>query len=382
MPVPSRRFPAGVAPRSPLRAVLTLIALTASLLSVACEAAEASVEEFLPLEPIGESRAPYSGNNRIAVTSEGVACVIDSYQIRVFCVDRRGVRTGYFGREGNGPGEFAGPSWIARGPSGAVAVGDMERGRMLLFQTTGVFLSETRVPQIFVPSGPVGSSLLGMGRRSGRMEHIEIDVASGDIKWNREYPDSEELTDPACDADAAGRLRFGHPAPDRGMMLLACRGQFLVWFADRDDDAPAEWSNVPTYQETFPSQTEVDRYVRGATRLGGGITPPDSYVEEFRNRSRNWHVPPIRLDARGRAWIATRREDETFSYIDVHRRTEYLGTVRVRDSLIQIDIAGSIMVVLVDRPLSRSDPNGIPQRGIDWYDISGVEFRSSHGRDW
>lgn len=115
--------------------------------------------------------------------------------------------------------------------------------------------------------------------------------------------------------------------------------------------------------------------------MGGGISPPDSYVEEFRNRSRNWHSPPIRFDPRGRAWIATNRKDETFSYIDVYRRTEYLGTVRVRDSLIGIDIVGPTLVVLVDRPLSQSDPDGIPQRGIDWYDIGRVEFRSSQGRD-
>ena len=252
---------------------------------------------------------------------------------------------------------------------------------MLLFQTTGVFLSETRVPQIFVPSGPVGSSLLGMGRISGRTEHIEIDVASGNIKWSREYPNSDELTEPECDENAVGRLRFGHPAPEGGMMLLACRGRFLVWFADRDDDAPAEWSDVPTYREVFPSQAEVDRYVRGATRLGGGTPPPDSYVEEFRNRLKNWHSPPFSFDSRGRAWIATVREDEAFSYIDVHRRTEYLGTVRVRDSLIGIDIAGTILVVLVDRPLSDGDPDGIPRRGIDWYDIGGVEFLPAHDRD-
>lgn len=228
------------APRSPWRGVLTLIASPGSLFSFACGAADAPVEGFMPLEPIGESRAPYSGNNRIAVTAEGIACVIDSYQIRVYCVDRHAVRIGYFGREGSGPGEFAGPSWIIRGPSGALAVGDMERGRMLFFQPTGVFLSETRVPQIFTPSGPVGASLLGMTLKSGRMEHVEIDVASGDIKWRREYPDSEELDEPACDEEATGRLRFGHPAPDGGMMLLACRGQFLVWFAQRDDDAPSE----------------------------------------------------------------------------------------------------------------------------------------------
>lgn len=50
----------------------------------------------------------------------------------------------------------------------------------------------------------------------------------------------------------------------------------------------------------------------------------------------------------------------------MHEGTAYLGTVRVRHSLVGMDIAGSVLVVHVDRPLRPEDPAGIPERGIDW----------------
>ena len=165
------------------------------------------------------------------------------------------------------------------------------------------------------------------------------------------------------------------------MLFRACRGQLLVWYADRDDDAPAEVAAVPTYRRTLPREAEVESYIRGLTRLASGVAPSTSDVEEFRNRPRNWHTSHIRFDGRGRAWIATNRGAGDFSYIDVHEGVAYLGTVRVRHSLIGMDIAGSVLVVLVDRPIRSDDPAGIPQRGIDWYDLSGVKFEAWRGSD-
>ena len=335
------------------------------------------METFVPLEPVAESTAPLSGSKRIAVTPDGVACVLDTYQVRIYCTDRNDVRVGYFGREGNGPGEFVGPTSIDRAPGGGIGVLDLDRRRLLVFRPTGELLSETDVPGVLILSGPIATSLFGMEMVS--RENIEVDFVSGEIMWSRAYPRPAGLTASSCTEDQFGWLGAGYPTPRGGLLFRACRGQFLVWFADRDDDAPAEIALVPTYTRTLPTETEVASYVRGLTRMASGLAPPESDVEEFRNRPRHWHTMPFRFDGRGRTWIATKRDGGAFSYIDVHDGTAYVGTVRVRHSLIGIDIAESVLVVLVDRPLRPDDPEGIPQRGIDWYDIGGLEFATRDG---
>ncbi len=51
--------------------------------------------------------------------------------------------------------------------------------------------------------------------------------------------------------------------------------------------------------------------------------------------------------------------------------------MRVRQRAVSFDVFGSTLAVLVDRPVGPDDPDGYPDRGIDWYDISGLEFGSS-----
>ena len=60
------------------------------------------------------------------------------------------------------------------------------------------------------------------------------------------------------------------------------------------------------------------------------------------------------------------------SEVDLYDGTDYMGTVRIRDGLQGLDILGSIMVALVDRLPGPRDTIGIPERGLYWYDISGV----------
>jgi len=351
---------------------MALAACAAMALTAACGPEDDPQETFVALEPSAESTAPLSESNGIAVTPEGIACVIDSFEIRIYCADRDGRTVGYFGREGDGPGEFIGLTSIDRAPDGGIVVVDMERGRLLSFHPMGELLSESKAPAAFIPTGRIAGSLFGKALVSD--ENVEVDIASGDITWSRKYPRPDGLDAPACVENQFAWLDFGIPTPRGGMLFRACNGQLLVWYADRDDDTPAEVAEVPTYRSQLPREAEVESYIRGLTRLAGGAAPSASDVEAFRNRPRNWHTYRARFDGWGRAWMATRRGAGDFSYIDVHDGVAYLGTVRVRHSLIGMDIAGSVLVVLVDRPVRLDDPAGIPQRGIDWYDIGDLEF--------
>lgn len=50
---------------------------------------------------------PLSRSDQVALLAdERVACVVDSYEAKVRCVDAEGVVAGVFGRVGEGPGEF------------------------------------------------------------------------------------------------------------------------------------------------------------------------------------------------------------------------------------------------------------------------------------
>ena len=67
---------------------------------------------------------PLSDNNEVVLLADGrVACVTESYDDRVHCVDLEGVVVGSFGREGQGPGEFGSAASLVRGDRRTVGVG-------------------------------------------------------------------------------------------------------------------------------------------------------------------------------------------------------------------------------------------------------------------
>lgn len=74
---------------------------------------------------------------------------------------------------------------------------------------------------------------------------------------------------------------------------------------------------------------------------------------------------PMIFDRAGRLWVATTRDHEAASYLDVFDPPEYLGSVRVRDRLLGFDIVGTTLVTLVER--ERPGPSGLRPRARDWY---------------
>lgn len=110
------------------------------------------------------------------------------------------------------------------------------------------------------------------------------------------------------------------------------------------------------------------------------VSPAEVAVVPTYRRPRNWHTSRVRFDGSGRGWIATNRGAGDFSYIDVHEGVAYLGTVRVRHSLIGMDIAGSVLVVLVDRPIRSDDPAGFPSAESTGTTSAGSSLRRGAAR--
>ena len=350
------------------RGIATLLAC--ALFAVAC--AEPGPGEAIPLAPVATSRAPLSQNSRVALVNQATACVIESFEHRIYCADRNDVPVGVFGREGEGPGEFRRPTRLIRGPDETIGVVDPRLARMTVFDLTGTQVGEVRLPgSTFVDAALFFSStLIGRYMEGSQSRQGEVDVASGDVLWERVYPtDLREASGCEPNPRMEGILG-GIASPGGGMMFVGCRGH-LIFYEHRDDES-GTLVQAPTYAPELPSQRDVDAYAESTT--GTFITFGPS-VEEFRLTPKRYSRAWI-FDEQERLWVLTTRDRDKFSYLDIYVGPEYAGTVRVRQRAMGFDVLGSTLAVLVDRPVEPDDPDGFPDRGIDWYDISELEFRS------
>ena len=137
---------------------------------------------------------------------------------------------------------------------------------------------------------------------------------------------------------------------------------------------------APAYSEELPSERDVSDRLEIIRRfresLGSAKERPSvsdiPLLEAYRQRFKLYYLlrGQETFDERGRLWIATRRDRDEFSYLDVYANAGFVGSVRVRDRIIDFDVMNTTLVVLVERKAGPDDPDGVPDREIDWYDIS------------
>ena len=335
----------------------------AAAMVVAMSACREPEEQALivPLAPFASVSVPLSRNNQVVLTDEATACVVDSYEVRVFCVGRTDSSARAFGRQGDGPGEFREISKIVGGSDGTVGVVDFKLSRLQVFSPVGSSLrvAQTRVPGIFTPTAPLASTIVGyriaVSPDGVEYYHLELDTRDGNVIWERRYPGS--MAGPECGQKTD--LYPGTPLPGGGMAFSVCDGRRMAFFADRDDDAP---TLVPTrtYAEELPGPRDVDQYVAGLRRMFGS-EPPESQVAEYRRRPKRWYRQSAAADDQGRFWIATNRDRDEYSYLDVHVDREHAWTVRVQSRLMGFHVRDSTLVVLAERA------GESPSRVVDWY---------------
>ncbi len=95
-------------------------------------------------------------------------------------------------------------------------------------------------------------------------------------------------------------------------------------------------------------------------------------VDAFRQEPKRWLLRAPKADDAGRLWILTSRDHDEFSYLEFFVDAAYAGTVRVADRAVGFDVLGATLAVLVQRPLASGDPDGVEDRMVLWYDISGL----------
>ena len=373
-----RRFTPAEAIRIPTATALLAFA-------AACSQGDPADHAIFTPDVTRTAALPPSENDEVALLAdERRACVIDSYEVQVRCVDGEGAVVGVFGRKGEGPGEFGAPASLARGEEGTVGVMDLELGRFTVFEPSGVYVSDVILPGVaFSPLSSFGDVLLGVsldlsamfgGESSGLiMNRFDVNIASGEVV-------REEGSPPGPWDVECGEVFYGMPDRAEGWVFVACEGH-LVFVDDTGDTGDATVLRAPTYVPELPDEREVAQREEELMAFNRSLGVPASLnleepMERYRTTPKRYDLSMAGqlFDAANRYWIATRRDLLEWSYLDVYENAEYVGSVKVRDRLRGFDLVGSTLIVLVDRQVGADDADGIPDRALDWYDLGDLPF--------
>ena len=294
--------------------------MLALALAVSCDESGSTSEQTLVPDRIATVQIPLSANSSIALLSdETTACVIDSYEVQVRCINRSGDVVGVFGREGEGPGEFGGLTWLVGGPDNTVGTVDVGLNRFSVFEPAGVLVTEVVLPGAAFTMAPVqrfsttiaGVSIVtfdpnvveaGAGP-GGMLALFEIDIESAEVV-------REEV--PPVDAEVeCGFITYGLPNPEGGWVYVACEGH--VVFVGEDGNVAV--LQAPTYTGELPSERDVAAWREGRRMMEFlGVGNDREELERYRNTPKNYHIVfgEQKFDERGRLWIATQRDHDVF----------------------------------------------------------------------
>ena len=352
--------------------------LLAFAVAAGCNDQQASTYDVFEPALVAATPVPLDAGAIALLSDERTACVSEYYEVRVRCLSRDGSIVGVFGREGEGPGEFESLGSLVGGMDGTVGVVDYRANRFSVFEPTGTLVTSVPIPGAVLIPTPTGrfdgtvsmvrtlSSAARETRQSGSGYFaFEIDLASGEVRGDEESP-------PANVEIECERVYEGFPNPIGGWVLIACRGHLI--FVSAAGEATVVRS--PAYFDELPSEREVARRSEQlgavARRPRGPAVRPER-LESYRNTPKAYHMAERTglFDATGRLWIATQRDHNEFSYLDVFsaRDGAFVGSVKVRDHMKDFDLVGSTLVVLVERAAGPHDSDIVPDNAIDWYDV-------------
>ena len=353
--------------------------LLAFAVAAGCSDQQASTYDVFEPALVATTPAPLDAGNIALLADERTACVSEFYEKRIRCVDPDGSIVGVFGREGEGPGEFTGVSSLVGGMDGTVGVVDYRTNRFSVFEPTGALVTAVQIPGavlIPTPTGRFGGTVSMVGTLSSAAREtrqpagsgyfaFEIDLASGEVRGDEESPPANVETE--CEW-----VYEGFPNPVGGWVLIACRGHLI--FVSADGEATVVRS--PAYFDELPSEREVARRAEElgvlARRPRGPAVRPE-WLESYRNSPKAYHMAGRTglFDATGKVWIATQRDHNEYSYLDVFsaRDGAFIGSVKVRDHMKGFDLVGSTLVVLVERAAGPPDSDVLPDNAIYWYEL-------------
>lgn len=329
---------------------------------------------------------PPSTNHSIALLAERVACIVDSYAVRVECGPPDGsnwstVNSGV----GEGPGELRSVLSLVRVDTVTVGAYDYRNGRMSYFSVDGAEVESISVPSFGAPFPSLweGAAVLLPMRRT-RVDDGEV----LELTWvvGPGYPD-ESLDPSGGDESPSGFARPGRlgPIPD-GAPVLSHRsavptsplrlrnGDILLHAFDGvllrlgPTGAAARLISLPDRPPEPLNERDIEARIASYRNVFGSEMPTGR-VRSLRTRIKSPVMgdQAIREDGWGRVWIATTRDRDRYSYFEVMKRDRFEEAVRVSDRMLGYDIRGSLLAVLVEGP--EPDAAGIHPRFLDLYRI-------------
>lgn len=368
-----------------MRRLSCLSTLTLAV-SVACVGREHE-RAFVSLDHQSTSMVDLSANSSIALLNSGVACVVNSYEVVVQCVDRRGADWARLGGEGEGPGEFASMTHVVRGDHGQLGVVDIRLARLTVYrppQHVPVMIAELP-PILFRPLGEFGTLIHGTYVRlstdqmsatmwsdprsvADAIVFGAIDVASGDIVSEEPLPHPSQRV---MDSECTTGLSHGTMTHGGTIAFTTCQSEVVY----RDTFGTMNLMRAPTYVPELPNERDIQEY-RDLFRRMGNQEVPDALLRTFAETPKKYGISGRSLvfDGQDRLWVATQRDRDHFSFLDVFDGEEFVGTVRVRDRILGFDILDLTLATLVERSPSGGEED-IRERGVDWYDLRSDLFR-------
>lgn len=306
---------------------------------------------------------PFTASHAIALGQHDRACLIDSYAKQVFCIDPTSGDTARFGAEGAGPGELTVPVDVVALSGGRTGVVDLALQRFTTFDSEGAALSTTHFDAMPWPVLGRADSLvalvvatLGPGNRSDRRADVVwLDPRRGVVRRQLlSLPDS---------APPRPMVR-GAWSPRQGFVFTSLP-YTLVRFAT--DDAYLGQRTPRHYEPELPNERDVADRI-DALKSIFHTSPAAAEIEEFRRSPKAGILPGARFTDDGLLWVATTRDNDRKSYLDVFADgARYLGSVEVRDRLLGFDVVGHTLVVLAER--AEPDASGVRPLAVDWYDV-------------
>ncbi|MXX56563.1 MAG: hypothetical protein F4205_02750 [Gemmatimonadetes bacterium] len=243
--------------------------------------------------------------------------------------------------------------------------------RLSVFKPTGELVTEVAVPRVFEPLSPIAETTVGTYMPdilSNKKILAAVDLSAGAVLWRRELRMPSDIGLPSeCG------LSWGAMSQGEVLAFGACHSQLLFYGAGGEGEVIV--TEAPTYTGELPNQRDIDEYREGVGFLYRDGVVPDAAVQAFAQRRRVDRITgrAMTYDASQRLWVGAGRNRDRSSSLDLYLDMAFLGTVEVQDRMLGFDVLDGTLVVLVERGLDEdADRDGMPDRGVDWYDVRDI----------
>lgn len=296
--------------------------------------------------------AAFADIGYIAIGPANTIYAIDSTEPHVRVFRENGEAVTAFGRRGDGPGEFRGPSFIDVRPDGGLTILDIRTRRMSRLAPDGTELETFPLRQFPIAAAATESGDLWLATTDFRAPTLSIewwpagaDASQPITRLSPDFPKRDESTPSsivALAASPAGGFAIADGAFFYRIGLHDSHGERTAWI---DREIPRR---KLTAAEVAEEEARRDRNARrmAAMRVAeGGAPGSPPPVPEVRA---HFLRDALQYDRRGRLWVRTERgtaDEAIFDLFDPQNR--FIGELSVPGRMRRFAIGGDLLAGVV-----------------------------------